>query len=215
MAIMKAFAKFLSILFHPVFWATLGLAYILFVSENAVFVIPDGKEIQWLGMSVQMQWLLIAAYTTLFMPLLVIFLLWRLKFIQSVQMKTAKERYVPLIACMSFYFWVFWVFHQNLEAPAWIQMFLLSCFLTMVFSFLLTIFSKISLHLAGTGGVLGYALLLNVSTDFQDALFLMAAMLIFILLWFSRKILGAHNTPQLVVGSVLGLLSSLIAYLIF
>lgn len=203
---MKAIARVLSVLFHPVFMATLGMAYILFISQNAVFEVPTGKEFQWL---------IIVAYTTLFMPLFVIFLLWRLKFIESVQLNTAKERYVPLIACMSFYFWVYWVFHQNLEAPAWIQMFLLSCFLTMVFSFFLTIFSKISLHLAGIGGVLSYALLLNVTTSFQDVILLVVAAVIFAMLWFSRKVVGAHNTPQLIVGGALGALAALIAFFIY
>lgn len=85
----------------------------------------------------------------------------------------------------------------------------------MVFSFFLTIFSKISLHLAGIGGVLAYACLLNFSTGFQDVMLLIGAMVIFGLLWLSRKTLGAHNTPQLVVGGGLGCLAALIAYFIY
>lgn len=203
---MKSFSKAISVVFHPIFLSTLGMAYILFASENAVFSVPDGKETQWL---------LIVFYSTLFMPLFVIFLLWRLKFLKSLEMETAKERYIPLIACMSFYFWVFWIFHFSLQAPSWIQMFLLTSFLSMVLSFFLTIFSKISLHVTGISGVFTFALLLNVSTGFQDVLFLICAALVFVLVWLSRKSLGAHNKPQLIVGGVLGALAALIAYIIY
>ena len=203
---MKSFSKFISVLFHPVFLTSMCMAYILFVSTNLIFDIPEGK--QW-------QWFSITAYSTLFMPLLVVFLLWRLKFIQSFEMNTVKERYIPLIACMSFYFWVFWIFHLNLGASAWIKIFLLASFLSMVFCFLITIFNKISLHTAAISTVLVYALLLNISTGFHDVILLVAAAIIFGLVLFSRKSLNAHTNQQLILGVILGSLASLIAFFIF
>lgn len=203
---MKSLSKFISVLFHPIFLTSMCMAYILFVSTNDAFAVPVGKELQWL---------LITAYSTLFMPLLVVFLLWRLKFIQSLEMKTTKERYVPLIACMSFYFWVFWIFHLNLEASPWIKIFLLASFINLVFCFLITIFNKISLHLAAISSVLAYALLLNLSTSFQDVMFLVIAGIAFGLVLFSRKTLEAHTNQQLIIGSVLGALATLIAFFIF
>ena len=182
------------------------MAYFLFLSQNVVFDVPDGKALEWFG---------IVGYNTLFMPLLVIFLLWAIKFLKSLEMETQKDRYIPLIACMSFYFWVFWIFHFSLQAPSWIQMFLLSSFITMVFSFFLTIFSKISLHLAGAASIFIFALLLNVSTGFADAYFLTVTACVLGLVWFSRKTLKAHNAPQLITGAALGALASIIAYFIY
>ncbi len=203
---MKAFFKAISIIFHPVFLTTMGMAYIVFVSQNPALDVPVGKEVQWL---------LITFYSTMFMPLFVVFLLWKLKFIQSFEMKTVKERYVPLIVCMSFYFWVFWIFHLTLGASPWIKTFLLASFITMVFLFLVTIFNKISLHVGAISGVTAYALLLNISTGFQDVLFLMASIVIFALIVLSRINLKAHTTQQLVMGGVLGSLASIIAFFIF
>ena len=203
---MKSFSKLISVLFHPIFLATFGMAYILFVSQNVVFDVPEGKALEWFG---------IVGYNTLFMPLLVILLLRAIKFLKSLEMENQKDRYIPLIACMSFYFWVFWIFHFSLHAPGYIQMFLLSSFITMVFSFFLTIFSKISLHLAGAASVFTYAFLLNVSTGFVDALFLIVAASVLGLVWYSRKTLNAHNTPQLITGAALGALASVIAYFIY
>ncbi len=203
---MKSFSKFISVLFHPIFLTTMCMAYILFVSTNPIFNIPKGNELQWF---------LITAYSTLFMPLVVVFLLWRLKFIQSLEMKTTKERYIPLIACMSFYFWVFWIFHLNLGASAWIKIFLLASFISMVFSFLITIFNKISLHLAAISTVFVYALLLNISTGFQDIGLLIFAGIVLGLVFFSRKNLNAHTNQQLTLGVILGSLASVIAFFIF
>lgn len=182
------------------------MAYLLLFSKNMFFEVPDGKAMQWLG---------IVAYSTLFMPLLVIFLLWRLKFVQSLEMETARERYVPLIACMSFYFWVFWIFHSSLQAPAWMQMFLLASFISMVLSFLLTIFGKISLHMTGITAVMVYAFLLNVRTGFQDYWFLIFAILLTAVLWAARKYLKAHNKQQLIAGAAAGAFSGIIAFLFY
>jgi membrane-associated phospholipid phosphatase len=203
---MKSFSKLISILLHPIFLTSFGMAYLLFVSDNPILEVPVDKR---------MQWLLITLYSTLFMPLLVVFLLWRLKFIQSLEMKTTKERYVPLIACMSFYFWVFWIFHLNLGASGWIKMFLLASFISMVLLFLFTIFNKVSLHVGASAGVLVYALLLNSSTGFQDLLFLgFSGMAVLLIIW-SRKSLQAHTQQQLIMGGVLGSLASLISFFIF
>lgn len=203
---MKSFYKAISVIFHPIFLSTMCMAYLLFVSSNQILGVPQGKE---------MQWLLITAYSTLFMPLLVMFLLWRLKFIQSFEMKTIKERYVPLIACMSFYFWVFWIFHLNLGASAWIKIFLLASFITMVLLFLNTIFNKVSLHVGAITSVVVYAILLNVSTGFKDILFMNGAIIVFVLVVLSRKYLKAHTIQQLITGGILGMVATMIAFFIF
>jgi membrane-associated phospholipid phosphatase len=182
------------------------MAYLLFVSNNPVLAVPPGKEVQWF---------LITAYSTLFMPLFVVFLLWKLKFIQSLEMKTTKERYVPLIACMSFYFWVFWIFHLNLGASSWIKTWLLASFATMVLTFLITIFNKISLHVAGIVSAFIYALLLNLSTGWNDLVLLVTTLVVLGLVIFSRMDLKAHTRQQLVVGGSLGAVASVVAYFIF
>ena len=181
------------------------MAYILFVSRNVVFDVPNDKELQWLG---------IVFYSTLFMPLFVIFLLKMIKFIKSFEMETAKERYIPLIACMSFYFWVFWIFNMSLKAPDWILIFLLSSFITMVLLFLFTIFNKVSLHVGAASAVFFYSLFLNIATGFQDIIFLITTSVVFGLVWYARQSLKAHTKPQLITGAILGAVASLIAFLI-
>lgn len=203
---MKSFAKLISILFHPVFLATMGMAYLVFVSQNVVLDVPVGKELQWF---------FIVFFSTLFLPIFLVFLLWKLDFIDSFKMETTKERYVPLIACMSFYFWVFWIFHLNLGASPWVKTFLLASFITMVLLFLVTIFNKVSLHVGAISSVAVYAVLLNISTEFQDVLFMLVSLVSLGLIVWARKKLNAHTSQQLVLGCILGALASLIAFFIF
>lgn len=129
-------------------------------------------------------------------------------------MEDAKERYIPLIAGMSFYFWIFWVFHFSHKAPSWILILLLSSFITMVLLFLFTIFNKVSLHVGAASAIFMYTLLLNVSTGFQDIIILIATTAMLGSVWAARKMLKAHSNPQLITGAVLGVLASLIAFLI-
>lgn len=202
---MKVLGKISSILLHPVWFPTAVMAYLIFLSSNQAFAIPSGKE---------MQYFFIVAYSTILFPILVSFLLWRLDFIKSMEMKTQKERYIPLISSMLFSFWVFWVYHQSLDAPRWMQIFLLAVFLTTVTTFLATIFKKASLHLSGAVSVLLFALLLNLSTAWQDLPFLIASIVLVTIVYLQRRSVNAHTHSELILGAVCGLVAQLIAFVI-
>ena len=147
----KTLAKGISILFHPVFVPALLFAVLIFLCPSIFFGIPKDK--QWML-------LLTMSYTSVLFPLLTVFLLWRLQFIDSMTMPTAKERLGPLIASMMFYFWVYWLFHKQFQAPMLIQTLLLGVFITTVFSFMASIFFKVSLHASAWGGISMFTLLL-------------------------------------------------------
>lgn len=200
----KFVSKFISILFHPVFIPTLVLSFLVFFIPN-LFVGFEEKDIKW--------WILIVAYITITFPLLVVFLLWRLKFIDSIYMKGDKERYIPLIASMLFYFWTFWLFHKQFHAPNFVQSFLLGTFLTTVGVFISTLFFKISMHTAAIGSVLGFSLLLALFPPHHFGL-LFIAIICTILVSFSRLFLKAHHSFEVISGMVLGFIFQLISYFI-
>jgi membrane-associated phospholipid phosphatase len=201
---MRIISKVLAYLFHPVFLPAMVMAFLLFVSGNAAFDVAPGNE---------MKWWIIASYSSVLFPLLVTFLIWRLKFIDSMDMKTNKERYVPLIASMLFYFWVFWVFYKDLQANDWLLVFLLGNFVTVVICFLINITEKLSLHTAAFANLFTYALLLNISTGFQDLVLLAVAIVLIIIIPASRLALHAHSKREIFLGAFTGVLSAIIAYL--
>ncbi len=201
---MRILSKALAYIFHPVFLPAMVMAFLLFVSGNAAFEVEPGNE---------MKWWLIASYSGVLFPLLVTFLIWRLKFIDSMDMKTNKERYVPLIASMLFYFWVFWVFYKDLQANDWLLVFLLGNFITVVICFLINLTEKLSLHTAAFSNLFTYALLLNITTGFQDIILLVMAMALVIIVPLSRLQLKAHTKREIFLGAFTGVLSAVIAYL--
>lgn len=204
-SISKLTAKAISILFHPVFVPTMIFAFMIFLSPNVFFGLPEKTKTSWL---------LIIAYTTITFPLLTVFLLWRLKFIESMEMEGLKERYGPLIASMLFYFWIFWVFHKQFAAPFLIQSFLLGVFFTTVLTFLNSIFFKVSMHTSAWGSVVTFGIIAAFMNMPNAIILIVASIIIGGLVGSSRLFLQAHNIRQIWIGYVLGVLGQLISFLI-
>ena len=198
-------ARFISILFHPVFVPAMIYAFLLVCSPDLLFGVP-AKTQAW--------WLVIISYITITFPLLVVFLLWRLKFIDSMLMQGTNERYGPLIASMLFYFWTFWLFHHQFQAPMLLQSFLLGVFLTTVFLFLATIFFKLSLHAGAWGSVVVFAVICMFHRIHLSAILTIFSVLVAGLVGTSRLYLQAHEKRQLYSGYIVGGLGQLLAYII-
>jgi hypothetical protein len=198
-------AKAISILLHPVFVPTLIFSFLLLHSPDVFYGVTE-KNKHW--------WLITIAYTTITFPILTVFLLWRLKFIESFEMHHLKERYGPLIASMLFYFWIFWLFHKQFEAPQEIQIMLLGVFLTTVLIFLASIFSKISMHTAAWGGVIALATICVFLQVSHSVLFLSLSLLLGGFVGSARLYLQAHTNKQLYAGYLVGVVGQLIAFLI-
>jgi membrane-associated phospholipid phosphatase len=194
--------KIISTILHPVFVPTMVFAFLIFWSPTLFFGL-DHKTTSW--------WLLIIAYITISFPLLVVFLLWRLKFIESIHMHGERERYGPLIASMLFYFWVFWLFHKTMQAPELVQSFLLGVFLTTVGIFMATIFYKISMHAAAWGGVVGFALICTFQGVQNSILFLIVSIIIAGLVGSIRLYIKAHTGPQVYSGYIVGFVMQLLS----
>ncbi len=156
----------------------------------------------------------VVALNTILFPLLVVILLWRLKFIDSLHMQGDKERYGPLIATMLFYFWVFWTVHKQFPVPEVAESFLLGTFLTTVGVFMATIFFKMSMHTAAWGGVIAFAIICTFMMLSNALFFLLAAVLIGGIVGTSRLWLKAHNPPQVYSGFIVGALMQFFAFLI-
>jgi len=198
-------ARFVSILFHPVFVPAMIYAFLLVCSPDLLFGVTAKTQV-W--------WLVIISYITITFPLLVVFLLWRLQFIDSMLMQGTNERYGPLIASMLFYFWAFWLFHHQFHAPMLLQSFLLGVFLTTVLLFLATIFFKISLHAGAWGSVIVFAVSCMFHNIHLSALLTLLSILIAGCVGASRLYLQAHEKRQLYSGYIVGAIGQLLAYLI-
>lgn len=198
-----AFFKIISYVLHPIFLPTLVVSYVLFFTNYA----PSNTAIT-------TKWLITLAYTTIFLPLLVVFLLWKLNFISSIHLQKSTERIAPLIALLLFYIWAFMVFRRSLQAPIVLQQFLLGVFLSTAFTFVVNLFNKISLHTVAWGGVLLFSLSL-LSHKCTNALPLVFMTTLFsVLVGIARYGLHAHSKAQLYIGYAVGIFSQCIAIVV-
>ena len=147
----------------------------------------------------------------LFFPLLSVLLLKSVGFIDSLLLKTQKDRIIPYIACGIFFFWTYTVFKQQPRYPLVLTAYLLGIFLTSSAALLANIYTKISMHALGLGsaiGIFGY-LMLNHSMLMSWPLALL--LLITGATSSFRLYLKAHRPIDIYIGLFIGIFCQLVA----
>ncbi len=204
---LRACARIISIICHPVFMPVV-MAYVLFLINRTSFGgVSPTKMYEWLG---------ILALNTIFFPLVTVFLLKRLNFIDSIYLNSSKDRIIPLIATMIFYFWAYLVF-KNFKpptvSPQILKIFLLGNFWGIICVFMVNIFKKVSMHTAGAGSMVGILIVVMITSRVDIFGALMISMLIAGFIGTSRLVLRAHTRGEIGLGYILGIVSQLGAYL--
>ena len=153
---LRYFAHFFSIVFHPLLIVTYMLLIILMVDpylfgKNSV----EGGMLQ-----------LVAAFlSTFFIPAFSVFMMRALGLISSIEMEDRMERIGPLISTGIFYLAFFYYMYISPDIPIEFKIFLLGAVIGLFIAFFITLFSKISLHAVGMGGLLGMVIITVVLTQ--------------------------------------------------
>lgn len=195
-------ANIVSVLLHPVFMPLLGFALIYYALPTAFENTKPKIFAGWLGMVV---------INTIVFPLILMLLLKGLGFIKSILLKDVKERVIPLIGTMVFYFWAYLVM-KNVNAPDAARILFLGNFWGIVVVFIATIMLKVSMHTAGVGSLLGLLIvLLLMNGSFLITPFLLVLIAVFAISW-ARYYLQAHTAKELILGLSIGVATQLAAY---
>ncbi len=207
---LRVVATILSYILHPVFMP-LYMTLVLYWLAPVSFVGVSTHQYGW--------WLIQIAQWTLFYPLLVVVLLKALGFIKSVLMHDPKDRIVPLMAAMVFYFWGFHVFNSintlpnnHVVIPLILKVLLLGSFWGVIAIFMLNIFFKVSMHATAAGSMIGILIVLMLTSPVNMVVPFFIALLIAGLMGTIRMVLGAHRIGEIWAGYILGLLVMLGAY---
>lgn len=199
----RLIANFFSYLFHPVFIPMYVFAFVIYLHP---VLFAGFSEKQKLGA------LLIAALNLVFFPLFSVFLLKAVGFIDSIFLRTQKDRIIPYIAVGIFYFWAYTVFKEQADYPRLLPAFVLGIFLSSSGALLANIYFKISMHTIGAGGLLGFFIILIRSNNLTMAWPLALVILITGIICSSRLLLGSHKQGEVYAGLVLGVIAQLIGY---
>ena len=165
-----------------------------------------------------------------------VFLLYKLKFVSSIQLHTQRERIVPLFVYTVYTFWL-WAFvlvknpanHTKLTItqaelnvlkqhavyyPSIAIGMGLAFFVTASLTLVLNSFYKISLHMIGAGLMLGLAIVTVVQAQAHPMWVVFAALLVLTTL-LTRKVTSTHTPYELYSGLVCGLAVMLIVQFVF
>ena len=211
-------ARIISILFHPLLIVTYMLVLLLLINPYLFGVSRVGDQASKL--------LILQVFlSTFFIPAFAVAMLRFMGMIESMEMKTRQERIGPYIITGIFYLWMFRNFLDNSQIPTAFTSFMLGATIGLFLAFFINIFTKISAHAVGMGGLLGMVvitlLLFSYDTFSMNLPFgafevsmsavLAIAVLLAGLVGTARLLLQAHEPMDLYGGYLVGFSAQFIA----
>ncbi len=201
--ILRFFAQVISYIFHPVFIPAYITYFLVFI-HPAYFV----------GIDPATKWSFFRSVVInmVFFPLVTVLLLKGVGFIDSVFLKTQKDRIIPYVTCGIFFFWMYLVFRNLQQVSTILTSFVFGVFITSSVALIANIYYKISMHALGVGGALGIMLLiLFTNPSWSVSIPLMITILICGMVCTSRMIISNHTQKEIYVGLFFGVVCQFIA----
>lgn len=206
----RASCNLISWIFHPVFMPFIVALVLYFLTKSNFIGFDTNYLYQLLGTTF---------LNTIFFPLFFTFLLYKLGFVKSIKLHQQKDRIIPLIGSMVFYFWIYQVFknfgehnHISDDALFIFKVFFLGNFYGIIGVFIINIFSKLSMHTAAAGGALGILIILSITGNIFILPVLLVAALVCGLIGTARLLLHEHNQFEIWSGFITGFIAMWIAY---
>jgi hypothetical protein len=197
------FAKLVSYLLHP-----------LFIPTYIIFFLAWQFPYEFAGItSWQLKLKLFRTFwMTAFFPAFAVFLLWKLDLTKSIFLRTQKERIIPYVITMFFYWWMYYLSRNMKDQPEALKFFYFGIFMSTVAGLILNNFIKISLHALAMGGAVTAIVLC--SFFYQTPLYIEIGIATIIagIVCTSRLILNSHTNFEIYAGLAIGALCQLIGY---
>jgi len=195
-------AKAISYVFHPLF-VPVYIAWFLITIQPYLFAsfTPAEKVIALLRF--------IIMYS--FFPLVTVLLARGLGFIDSIYLKTQKERIIPYIACGIYYFWMCYVLRNQPQFSKEVVQLSMAIFIASSIGLLVNIYMKVSMHSISMGILLAFMSMLAFTQAGNYTVYMAAAFLLTGVVCTARFIVSDHSAKEIYTGLLVGGLSQLIA----
>lgn len=195
--------KIISIIFHPLIIPTYGMIFII-------------MAIPYFRIAILFKGLLYLFYIisffimTCLLPFLTLLYIRKKQLIPMYDIDEKKQRLYPLLITIAYYVVYFLFFAIKLADPATMIMLLIPI-VAMILAFILTFFIKVCFHSIAMGSVIG---LLFIIPTLRAYIYIVIALLIAGSVCCSSLILKRHNISQIIIGFLLGIVSSSVILLI-
>jgi hypothetical protein len=197
-------AKVAAYLFHPLFVPTYFFAFLMYAYPYEFAGITE-----W-----QLKLRLFSVFwLTVFFPSFAVFLLWRLKFSSGILLRTQKERIVPYIITMFFYWWMYYLSRNFTDQPEVLKFFFMGIFVTTVFGLILNNYYKISMHAMGGGGLATAIVLSSFYYQTANGVAIAIALAFAGIICTARLITNNHTVKEIYAGLLVAVVSQVGAYL--
>ena len=204
---MKILARFISYVFHPLLFPTYGTLLVLAVNPNMF-----GE----FGQRPQIVWLIIVFALTCTFPAVWILMMKQLEMIDSLSLDTSKQRIIPFIAIATFYLWTTWMFkpnvHMKIPSNELLFFMMLGATLAVFIAFFLNIFTQVSLHTMGAGGLVGLILIMIRYSTYDLRIFLVLIILLAGIIGTARLLLKSQTEGEIFSGYVIGFTGQFLAF---
>ena len=198
----RIFTGFFSYLFHPIFIPVYASLFLIYIHPSAFagFSEPEKK-----------QTVLIILLNLAFFPLISVLLLKAVGFIDSVYLRSQKDRIIPYITSGIFYFWTYTVFRQQPQYPLLLTSFVLGIFLASSAALIVNIYLKISMHTIAMGGWLGFFLIISNTQTMLMTWPIAVVLLLTGLVSSARLLTGSHKPNEVYAGILVGIVTQVVA----
>jgi hypothetical protein len=187
-------AKFFTLIFHPLFVPFYMLLILLNVNTFFAMMIPVKAKLFLTGL---------VFITTILLPLLIVFLLYRLKLVKSFYLQTREERIYPLLAAAVFYYITYYLLKGFSISFIFSYYMLGATFLT-ILALVISFYRKISLHMIGIGGTVGLLMGLSLNLGLDLTWFVISAIILGGFLGSARIQSNSHKPSEIYSGFLVG-----------
>ena len=149
---------------------------------------------------------------TAFFPAFSVFLLRQLKFIDSIYLRTQKDRIIPYVITMIFYWWLWYLSRNFTDQPDVLRFFYFGIFLNTVFGLVINNFIKISMHSMGAGTLIAFAIITMAHYETFLGADIMIITMLAGLICTSRLLLNQHSVAEIYMGLFVGVACQFLGY---
>jgi hypothetical protein len=211
--VLQFIAKLISYVFHPLFIPTYIFLFLVYKFPFAFQIDTRHDAVFELKLS-----LFSTFWMTAFFPAFAVFILWRLKVIKSIFLRTQKERIIPFFINMFFYWWMYYLSINMandkiaLKQPEVLKFFYFGIFISTVVGVLINNFIKISLHGLAAGGALAAVILFSLYYHANINIYIVYGIILTGCILTARLIVSNHTQTEIYTGLLVGIACQLIGY---
>ncbi len=189
-SVIYVFARIFSTVLSPLLMPSIGIFLALWAT--VLCYIPYGTRLVVL---------LVVFGITCIMPMVAIAVLHNLKIIEDKRLVKREERWLPYIATVLCYICSA-IYLYHIHTPQWVVMFMVGGAAACLVSTIVTLWWKISAHMAGIGGLLAFAIRIHIDGYNVIDMKLVIALLVLLAgcLGSSRIFMNRHTLMQVLMG---------------